>query len=477
MALKWFATLVWKTASHRIGTHRVTENLEFTGHWWLPGVEERKFPGTLRFEPGKGIFLKILGSLSSSVSGKDYPGRNFPLLLGTTSREQFFTLRNSCNSERVFGWWGGAGESSYDVEYAISGASFPSNDSTRFRRLYVFYSGLARWIDKPTFSPAEYLNLMGRPTPLTLHADSSVQVVACRVCTLIFNYGPTVQCQDSRTLAVVPWASVEFCFAQDTSLDSTMSVILAVRDFLAFAVAAPVHIQRVQTIPVVHSLYRDPQDVRIYHKSFVGDTHQTEVVRPLLVFGEIEDVIQGLIASWVAKREVLCPVMDLYLGLQYKPELSEYTRFLNVAQALEAFHRRMRCSNELPPEAHEARIRQVLESAPEEHRDWLAQKLEYSNEVTFRKRLKTVFDEYKDILSRFAIDRRDFINQAYSVRNHLTHYDPRAGSEMPAVNRMHGLTDGLSLLLDLCLLSEIGLPRDRLARCVARSHPFRLAGM
>jgi hypothetical protein len=62
-------------------------------------------------------------------------------------------------------------------------------------------------------------------------------------------------------------------------------------------------------------------------------------------------------------------------------------RFQSVF-ALESYHRIRVRSEELPQEEHRQRVKRILDAAGEGDRKWLEEKLRWSNELTFRTRLK-----------------------------------------------------------------------------------------
>ena len=42
----------------------MNDHYEVRGHWWLPGREDKKIPGDLKFDPESGGTLTLMGALS-----------------------------------------------------------------------------------------------------------------------------------------------------------------------------------------------------------------------------------------------------------------------------------------------------------------------------------------------------------------------------------------------------------------------------
>jgi hypothetical protein len=191
---------------------------------------------------------------------------------------------------------------------------------------------------------------------------------------------------------------------------------------------------------------------------------------PLVNFGKVEQDIDAIIANWLSKREVLKPVVDLYLGLARSDGIPENVRFLALSQAIEAYHRIRRPGKDLSEAQHLKRIAGIIQSVPPEARKWLAGKLEYSNDLTLRRRIQCLYEEFADILARFKQDRGRFIDIVCNLRNYFTHYDLKTKSRIPDTIRVARVMRGLECLLDICLMSELGLPREQIADFAWRRH-------
>jgi ApeA N-terminal domain 1 len=78
----------------------------------------------------------------------------------------------------------------------------------------------------------------------------------------------------------------------------------------------------------------------------------------------------------------------LYLDRLYLEQ-----RFLNIAQAVESYHRRRSDKKDLSEEDHEKRLEKILAGTPQEYKKWLSDKLKYSNELSLRQRLKDLLGD------------------------------------------------------------------------------------
>jgi hypothetical protein len=144
-------------------------------------------------------------------------------------------------------------------------------------------------------------------------------------------------------------------------------------------------------------------------------------------------------------------------------------RFLNLVQALEAYHRRTTITLDLPEVEHEKRMEAILGAVPEEHRKWLEGKLEYSNELNLRKRIKHTLDGHPqtvDFVVGSGKDRKNFVKKVIDTGSYRTHFDESLKDRAARGEELHWINDKLTHLLEMCLMAEIGFEDDEIKRAV-----------
>ena len=141
-------------------------------------------------------------------------------------------------------------------------------------------------------------------------------------------------------------------------------------------------------------------------------------------------------------------------------------------QAIEAFHRIRFRNFEVDPKEHAKRLSIILSSIPEEYREWMRDGLEYSNEPSIGQRLKETYRDFKDILDGFVDDRKMFIYRLIKTRNRLTHMESAGDEETFRGNDLESATMRLRLLLELCLMKEIGITTEQMKSAVGKNTMF-----
>jgi hypothetical protein len=119
-------------------------------------------------------------------------------------------------------------------------------------------------------------------------------------------------------------------------------------------------------------------------------------------------------------------------------------------------------------------MKTILDAAPAGHRDWLEEKLKYSNELSLRRRLKLLFAQFSYLLDDLIPDRKAAINAIYDNRNYLTHYDATLKMRAATGARLLFMVEVLKLLLQACFLRELGLPDITIKEFVSRSRTVRM---
>lgn len=146
-------------------------------------------------------------------------------------------------------------------------------------------------------------------------------------------------------------------------------------------------------------------------------------------------------------------VVGSLLSIRYAAGLYVENRFNNVISAAESFHR-LRFSNEVrPKDEYKQFVRELVKLVPKEHRSWLGNQLQYSNEPRLRHRLSEMADHAGAAFTTLHDDPDAWATIVTESRNRLTHHD-----EEHALN-FHGgdlyfLTESVFVLVMLCLFLE-----------------------
>jgi hypothetical protein len=176
----------------------------------------------------------------------------------------------------------------------------------------------------------------------------------------------------------------------------------------------------------------------------------------LFTFEAAKPGLRRCMRNWFNKEKRLKHVYDLYFAILYNPRLYLEHRFLSAAQALETYHRRTMKNNQIDNKEHKKRVKKILKAVAPEYKDWLEQKLEYSNEPSLRRRLREIILANAEPMKLVIKDEKGFIQKVLDTRNYLTHYNPKLEGAAAKDNELYEITEKLRRMIEICFLKELG---------------------
>jgi hypothetical protein len=215
---------------------------------------------------------------------------------------------------------------------------------------------------------------------------------------------------------------------------------------------------------------------------FFGQSHALPLpdrehpLRFLFTLSALGDGLENAVIGWQEGFKTFRDALDFYFSIdpESDTDVALEHHFLSVLDALESYHRRVgkKQFNLLPESAHEARLKAVLESAPLEHRDWLKNRLLYSNEVSLRSRVKQLYDEQPANVKNLLGNKNEFAGNIVDTRNYLIHHSPVLKASALAGLQLWRATKKVRLVLQACFLQQMGLPDDAIAAAIVRSRDY-----
>jgi len=451
------------------------EEFEYKGIWWLPDKSEEKISGTFKFTPNEGAVLELIGSF------KDITGMNKMLkpeiILGISSDGKNITL-HKCFETKSNLSFPGLLTSSFYANRAFVGAHFQKTKDIKFKSLSVHYLYLDEWFNvsgfdiQHLFDEKEVVIRYKLPEPTQAAIDDYKIFLDVRAT------GPTHSIvQKEASIKQRMYIRIEP--SGEKSFDEYLSIMYRIQNFLSLGITEPVYplviegITEVNKVMIDDKTYNPP--VKVYYR--VSDIPMApKTLLPfdmLFTFKDISDRFEDFLKNWFKKTDLLEPVYNLYFGTLYNPRMYLEHRFLSLVQAIESYHRRTMKNFELSEEEHEKRIMEILNAVPHGHKKWLRNKLAYSNEPNLRRRLKEILEKFADVLDKFIPKKDSFINKVVTTRNYLTHYDEKLKEQSAEGEELYRLTQKLKILLEICLLKELGFTSDNIKSLISRNRRYQ----
>lgn len=195
--------------------------------------------------------------------------------------------------------------------------------------------------------------------------------------------------------------------------------------------------------------------------------------RVLVHYHEIAERFSEIAGRWFVYHSEMEPILNLYFSACWNSEMPGTTKFLLLAQALEAYHSRSpQCNSAVEStKAFRQRIDAILANVSEEKvRGWLREKLRHANQKTLAQRLNDLIGTHQQEVASFIPDPDSFAKTIRHTRNYFTHFDEdlRRRGKVAEVTQLAKIMIQMRGLLEICFLRDLGLPETAVKRVVAR---------
>lgn len=443
------------------------EQFEYIGVWWLPTEPDTTIPGVLRFDPQKGSYLELIGSFTKPI-GMGWMQR-FEIVLGVTSDGKNITLWGGRESQSKYNSRGFSRMSLF-IHMVLIGAHFEKVEDLIFDRVSIRYAHLDEWADISGFSitrdeSSNEVSVQHKmPDKLEIFSNDEYKLF---IATMVHGPGWTRVQKEAHIIQETYFTIIPMT---KHSLNSCLEILYRLRELLSLAIFRPAHVLDIQAkvgdlrVKIIYRQFDIPEKSKILHDWDM-----------LFTLNDIREQSQIFIHNWLTKAEVLTPIYSLYFGALYNPRIYLEHEFLSYAQAIESYHRRTTQNFELPPNEHAQRIEAIVNSVPEEHRKWLSQKLNYSNEPNLRTRLKEIFAMNEQIFAIFLDKKaaKHFVAKVVTTRNYLTHYSQENADQAASGDDLAQLNLLMKIVIEVCLLRELGFSLEVIQGLLSRNRLYQ----
>lgn len=388
------------------------------GQWWLPEKPEERVSGTLTYVPQEGASLELIGSFTSSLA--TLTGSFAPEIVLGESDQGLVTLHDCIQTQFTMG---SANSSNFKVRNVLLGYHFSSESDIRFEKLFVRYSSLDEWINRSGFDrkvlvenvrpPLEKLNVVYEFPPSVEAALSADCELA-----LCFQANPPTLTHVQKEACIVQQNYVRLAFASERGLRDCYETLFHLRNFLTLAISTPIYPLELRG----HIDVKQPIKISFEQRYMPEELEPVLPFKMLFTFDDVAAKFELFLKNWYSKRISLKTVYELYFGLAYNPHMYVDDRFLNMCRALEAYHK--------------AAIN--------------------SKRINLRVRLSEIVDICRSVASTFIPDKDAFLKTVMDTRNHLTHPSAKPKANAVSGNALYFTSEQLRLLVEICLLSEVG---------------------
>lgn len=447
------------------------------GRWWIHGDDKPEHSGVLSYEPDEGLKLKL--DIPHSRSGHGLwmsflnpPPNVAPLIHGIDEHGAHVTLFgcHCIESQR---------KSNLDTCVISSLTALLNYRATswtdaRFSTVAINYSLLHQWMNRRSFKSS---TTKDKKPAFELESHPQILLKLSDGVTLRLESSHAYERVSNENLNLHFEHRIWFHFDQPQSVETIYkSFAQIIRSLLCLLTGEHVFIDRIglfEQDPFIPSkAVRAPTVVLLQENAGIaGANRKLHGTQMITSYDTVATNFERIVRDWFALYDRLGPVIDLYMLLHARSSPPMQNAFLFLAQALEVYHASSARFNpvETPRAKHKSRVKAILDSAPAEHKDWLKEKLAYSNQKTLATRLGEILDLNADESRKLTAGIEDFPAKVRHTRNYYTHYDPklRKTAKIAKGPELIHITYALDALLEISLLKELGITGAPISKVIA----------
>ncbi|HVU37452.1 MAG TPA: HEPN domain-containing protein [Opitutales bacterium] len=406
----------------------MSEKREIPGMWWLPTDPNDRWVGTLTLQPNQSPHL----SVTAPVNFLDVKSKKARIIHGHNEGGIPITLLFSCpprvsQSQAM-------GQMDLSAGYAVLGIHLDDaadfNVHTLMLKIQHLYewSGISGFVKDTVRQPGEIHIRHCRPNDQSFVIDSDLSL-ELKAAWSSSDKGYKKSIEESVSLA--------FQSALGLNLVRSKELLTAVRHLLHFAsmeTVWPVKIVAHKTGYgktygehfVLHDIELWSPNIGEYVKSPTWDQHWVFQLK------DVQADFGGFFEKWLQFLKDYAEPMGCYFTTIYH-KLPYEVEHLCLTQAFDAYH--------------------GIKFVSHQNRD-------------FEEKIKELAETHKASLNGLVDDAADFATTVLHNRNYYTHHNPvwKERGRVLIGTDLFRLNEKLLLLFQMCVLSDMGIPRDRFVR-------------
>lgn len=448
---------------------RVSEPTVKNGFFFTPTEPDKRYPGILKILDGGRIEIHLTSDENAFVSFDEmFIGR----LIGKI--EGGYTTLEDCSYETMnLSLGGGAATSLITARIAYIGMGMP--EECQFDQFEFAVDELSEWYGKSAFrpilgmKPSDCVIDFGMPSTVTCHLPEGVILEIGMKATFPGKVKyPVTELRQQACLTI----KADSC----KPLSFFVSLSHKITRFLALCIGHPVAIHSLR-VSSQEEGEKIPRWQDVYFQSLNnGTTAKKKRARAMLLpYSQIAEQFSAMLQAWLDEYDTLMPALHHYFAVQDEGLAYNDTKFLAIAQALEAFHRRTLPGYRWSKAEFSKKLAGIVEAVPEAEREWVKQRLCFANELTLGERLTALLEPFVEVFGGKATVEL-MVKDTKNTRNYHAHYDEKGEKKALKGAALVALVLRLQVLFTLCLLGRLGMPPELAINLVKQPNLARLLG-
>jgi hypothetical protein len=321
------------------------DSFEFKGYWKTPNGN-KTIAGTLKYDPAQGGILELLGTFEEISEIPNATERD--IIHGFTPEGKQITLFKCIKTHTSLSQPGYFISKYYSAVIFI-GMLFNSAQEITFKGICVNFINLEEWLG---LSFPDYKQNKSKKEHILKYKIPKVRKFT--VNNITFSIDFRLNLSTTRTHATMrqtPFLKIEY--QSEEHFDDFYKRIFDLQNFLTFSMNSavlPVKVlgfnKETETSvqnQVIH------KEIEILLRTYSPTDQKFNPYLILFEYNEISNSFGKIMKGWLKYAKEYQPIIDLYFGTFYQPEMYSVHRFLSLINSIEGYHRlRFGDKTELP---------------------------------------------------------------------------------------------------------------------------------
>lgn len=458
---------------------------EYNGQWYISNQPDKKYSGILTIDKEiSQLRLKLFSreNISSHINRK--------IVNGDSYLDKITIL--SCDAKNEREVTHELYTSEYLPHFTFIGCHFKTIEDIKFKSLLVDFDYLGRWLN-PKDEDRYKLDLHNNGV-ITINSikPKQFQVTLSSDCLLTFHTSFVPNGNHVSHFGIETQHFVEFNLSEHRPFEEFLSLTTKLKYLLTLFTAKPLSVthrtgysekainendinSRLETSPV--TIYLNKQSNEVVPIKYL---HFSDI--PVSTANFTQEEIGKMILSWFNKFDDYEPVYDIFFhavnrfwkGGSFTLSNVEYNNaFLNIIQALEAYHRIKTNETEKDNTLFNLKKQTVIDGAQclsQEDKEWLKQhvKPKKGKEFTLVERINELLKS--DIFTEIFNGEADIAQNLVSWRDSLTHINHKKSKDV----NVKGWFDKAQAIMVVNLFLDLGISKDKVQNIMLQTPIFRL---
>ena len=450
--------------------HRIPEQAEFVGEWFLPTDEGalQKISGTLSWSSRRALLQlhDTFNPLRGAIFGDEE--HSYPVVHGTTIKSEFVTVLEASRAGTGLniGPAGMRQAEKLTSSWIVVGAHVDA--STLYSEIRVRIPGLQIWLCRSGVEQTIVHRTSESPPSVTYRVDAlreETTEIFCLPGKLGWGIDRSFLGDLVTDISVKTSACLRIQPDEPQHLDWFFKQLDRATTLLSFLAGSPMAPDQVSAKLVDGDIDLNVL-VALREADYCTHRHPHDFY---MLRNNMEADLGTVFAKWFELYETIAMPSQLALSVLSSEKLWLHVEFLSLMQALEGFHRATMAGLYTSESEYEPIKKALGDAIPKtvasDHKDSLKSRIRYGNEVSLRKRLDALVDRLELPLRRCILGGDGTIPRSWVVtRNYYTHWDEASRELALDGVELHRAHVRMRHLLIALYLNLVGIPQTAIAK-------------